>query len=112
MFRMLLTCALAGAANLAAAQEGPAPSQKPVQLAQACGWYAIMHCGSAETARGYRSRTGAGFIINTSRGDYPNFQPGYFCVVQGPAPRSEALIIAQQWRNSGFSPSAYAKSAC
>ena len=83
-----------------------------MQLAQACGWYAIMHCGDANSARGYQRRTGAGTIINTSSANFPNFQPGYFCVVQGPAPRSEALIIAQQWRQSGFAPTAYAKSAC
>lgn len=111
MLRMFLI-ATAMSASIWAAGAREASSFKPMQFAQACGWYAIMHCGSAESARGYQRRTGAGFIINTSSVNFPNFQPGFFCVVQGPAPRSDALILAQQWRTSGYSPTAYAKNAC
>ncbi len=111
MLRMLLISTAVIASSIAA-KAGAPEVRGPVRLAQACGWYAIMHCGSADSARGYQRRTGAGFIINTTSANFPNFQPGYFCVVQGPAPRSDAMILAQQWRASGYSPTAYAKSAC
>jgi hypothetical protein len=107
---LLISASFVAASGLAVAQE-TAPA-KPIQLAQACGWYAIMHCGSPASARQFVARTGAGRIINTSREAYPNFQPGYFCVVQGPMDRGTALSIAASWRSAGYSPTAYAKNAC
>jgi hypothetical protein len=85
---------------------------RPFQMAQACGWYAVVHCGSSASARSFAQRAGAGRIINTSSDNFPNFQPGYFCVVQGPMDRRTALEVAADWRARGLSPSAYAKSSC
>lgn len=107
---LLLSASFVAASGFAVAQE-TAPAE-PIQMAQACGWYAIMHCGSPASARQFVARTGAGRIINTSRDAYSNFQPGYFCVVQGPMDRGTALSIAASWRNAGYSPTAYAKNAC
>ena len=112
MKRLLTLAFLLGAPAIAAAHDPAGAQDKPIVVAQACGWYAIMHCGSPGSARQYVSRTGAGRIINTSSDAYPNFQPGYFCVVQGPMDRGTALSIAASWRNAGYSPTAYAKNAC
>ena len=112
MLRIVLSSfVLAATSGFAHAQNAPAAA-KPIQVAQACGWYAIMHCGNAASARNYANRTGAGRVINTTSNAYPNFQPGYYCVVQGPMDRGSALNTAASWRNAGFSPTAYAKNAC
>ena len=81
------------------------------QLAQACGWYAIVYCGeNRREAQNFSNRTGFGYVIDTNDGDYPNFRGGYYCVVDGPMGRSAALDLAASSRS--FAPTAYAKSAC
>ena len=81
-----------------------------VQLAQACGWYAIVYCGERRDAQNFSNRTGFGYVIDTNDSDYPNFRGGYYCVVDGPMGRSATLDLAE--RSRSFAPTAYAKSAC
>jgi hypothetical protein len=81
-----------------------------IQLAQACGWYAIVYCGGRGDAQNFSNRTSFGYVIDTNDSDYPNFRGGYYCVVDGPMGRSAALNLAE--RSRSFAPTAYAKSAC
>jgi hypothetical protein len=80
------------------------------QLAQACGWYAIVYCGGRRDAQSFSNQNGFGYVIDTNDSDYPNFRAGYYCVVDGPMGRSAALNLAA--RSRSFAPTAYAKSAC
>jgi hypothetical protein len=81
-----------------------------IQLAQACGWYAIVYCGGRSDAQNFSNRTGFGYVVDTNDSAYPNFRAGYYCVVDGPMGRSAALDLAASSRS--FAPTAYAKSAC
>jgi hypothetical protein len=89
-----------------------AGSEGRVQVAQACGWYAIYVCSRSRGEAQRWANRNTGRVINTSRARYPNFQPGYYCTVEGPMGRSAALANAARWRRSGASPTAYAKNAC
>ena len=87
-------------------------SSDRIRVAQACGWYAITHCSrSYSDARRFSRRNGSGRVIDTSSRRYPNFQPGYYCVADGPMGRGSAASAARTLRRQGFSD-AYAKSAC
>ena len=74
-----------------------------------CGWYAIAYCtqdvGIAHT------KTGAygGFVINT--GHYAKFNPGWFCVAQGPMDKDSANALMLRMKASGAS-TAYIKNSC
>ena len=84
-----------------------------VRVAQACGWYAIASCGrSLRAAQQFSRRMGVGYVLDTSSHSFPNFRPGFFCVVSGPMSRSRALGMAREWRYEGLAPDAYAKNAC
>ena len=94
-------------------QSQPAPRAETgakVQVAQAC-WYAIMLCSKsrAEATR-WSNNNGIGYVINTSSDEFPNFTPGYYCVVEGPMGQSRAQSTANGYR--GISPTAYAKRGC
>ena len=124
MERLALTAAGICLATAALAFEGPSsptttsPAATPTRadgsfrVAQACGWYAIMICtrGAGEAQR-WNSANGAGYVINTSSGNYPNFRGGYFCVVEGPQGKGAAEQTAAYWRRNG-APTAYVKNAC
>ena len=88
-----------------------ASAEANVRVAQACGWYAIMLCSTSrgEAARWSNSH-GVGRVIDTTSERYPNFRPGYYCVVEGPMSRGAAVGTANSYR--GISPTAYAKNAC
>ena len=92
----------------------PAPqiSRGEVRFAQRGGgcWYAIMHCSRSRGDANRWSRQNGGQVIDTSSDEFPNFQRGYYCVVEGPMrSQSRAQDIARRWRNSGVSRDAYAK---
>ena len=53
---------------------------------------------------------GVGYVINTSSDEFPNFTPGYHCVVEGPMGQGQAQATARSHRN--ISPTSYAKSGC
>lgn len=108
-----LVLGLAGAFGgvAASAQAQASRPQKGTQLAQRCGWYAIYYC-----SRGYRDAARfadryRGFVIDSSDADLPNFRPGWYCVVEGPTSRGEALDWAGYAKRDGH-PEAYAKSSC
>jgi len=81
-----------------------------IRMAQAC-WYAIMACSPSHAeANRWSNSHGVGRVINTSSDEFPNFTPGYYCVVEGPMSQGEAQSTARSYR--GISPTAYAKSGC
>lgn len=76
-----------------------------------CGWYAILQCSESERqANRWSRRHGVGTVIDTSSGEFPNFRPGFYCVVIGPLRRGEALDTADDYRD--IAPTAYAKESC
>jgi tetratricopeptide (TPR) repeat protein len=76
-----------------------------------CGWYAIFFCSRSQSeAANWPRERNVGFVISTDSSDYPNFRAGWYCAVEGPMPRSEALREADRFRQ--FAPTAYAKNAC
>jgi len=115
---LLIATALVGAPTLAAGnalQSQPAPSiatetGTKVRVAQAC-WYAIMACSTSRAeANRWSNNNGVGYVINTSSDEFPNFTPGYYCVVEGPMGQGQAQATARSYRN--ISPTSYAKSGC
>ncbi len=102
--------ALAGAASVEQQSQARPAGPANVRMAQAC-WYAIMACSpSRSEANRWSSSHGVGRVINTSSDEFPNFTPGYYCVVEGPMSQSEAQSTARSYR--GISPTSYAKSGC
>jgi hypothetical protein len=112
VMRIVSTLALACICSVAAPIADRAVGGE-VRVAQACGWYVITNCKpSFEEAREFADKYGAGYVINTSSPDFPNFSRGFFCVVAGPTDRAAALAAAAHWRITGAAPEAYAKNAC
>ena len=108
---VVFACAIGGAAALVPERPASGPQPKGVQLAQVCGWFAIYHC-----SRGYQEAASVagryrGFVVDSSDPRLPNFRPGWYCVVEGPTSRSQALAWAGYARRDGYS-TAYAKSSC
>ena len=102
---------LLGTSGLAA-QERPR-TQAPAgnQLAQVCGWFAIYHCSrSVQEASRFASNY-RGFLIDSSDARLPNFAPGWYCVVDGPTSRDQAMSSAGYARRDGHH-TAYAKNSC
>jgi len=119
MFRSaLVALTVLGVPALAAATtaldtQRPAPPARPgeVQVAQACGWYAIMLCSrSRGEAQRWSNNNGVGYVVDTSSNRYPNFAPGYYCVVEGPMGQGRAQSTANSYRD--ISRQAYVKNAC
>jgi hypothetical protein len=107
----LVIAGVFGGAAASAQQDAPRPTHKGVQLAQVCGWFAIYAC-----SRGYADAAGVatryrGYVIDTSDPTYPNFRGGWYCVVEGPTSRDQALALAAYARRDGHH-TAYAKSNC
>jgi hypothetical protein len=82
--------------------------QRYAQRGGGC-WYAVLHCSRGRADANRWSRQNGGEVINTSSDEFPNFQRGYYCVVNGPMSRDRAQGEARRWRNSGVSRDAYAK---
>lgn len=93
---MALTLGMAAVPQTATAQS-PREGRR-LELAQACGWYAIFQCGKNPNLGG------PGYVIVTN--DFPNFRPGWYCKVLGP--------FGTQWEaaNTARQGGGYAKSAC
>ena len=114
---LLIAAALVGAPTLAAGnalQSPPAPRiaapEAKVRVAQAC-WYAIMACSTSRAeANRWSNNNGVGRVFNTSSDEFPNFTPGYYCVVEGPMGQGQAQATARSYRR--ISPTSYAKSGC
>jgi hypothetical protein len=110
--------ALAVLSSCGCAAAAPFTPSVPVRIdqglirpVQACGFYAILGCyGTRGEAQRWSNQIDAGYVINTTSAEYPNFRSGYYCVVNGPTSRGQAQGIAASWR--GVVPSAYVKNAC
>jgi hypothetical protein len=107
----LAVAGVLGGVAASAQEHGTRPPQKGTQLAQVCGWFAIYYC-----SRGYQEAASIagryrGFVIDSSDPRLPNFRPGWYCVVEGPAGRAQAMAWAAYARRDGYS-TAYAKSSC
>lgn len=81
-----------------------------------CGWYAVLGCSRdayaaeriLEGVRGIVLPGSAGtHVVETS--DYPGFNPGLFCVVDGPF-ESQAEAENVHWQD--MVPNAYVKRGC
>ena len=83
-------------------------SSTPVEdIGRQCGWFAIYGCfSSAEEAWRLNDELELGQTIETNMEAYPNFDPGYFCVVKGPTTRTDAEDLRR------LAPGAYIKQAC
>lgn len=81
-----------------------------------CGWYVVLGCGKRAGDQenklydlgGPNAGGGAGLSV-ISTNNYPNFRPGYYCVVDGPYETpDQAESIA--WAEAV--PDAYVKNGC
>ncbi|MEM8627171.1 MAG: hypothetical protein AAGF32_04445 [Pseudomonadota bacterium] len=105
----LLLCAWSVSAHAAPASKF-APGS--IQVAQACGFYAIFSCSRQRGGAVRRAaRRMGGYIINTSSSAFPNFRGGFFCAVSGPKNRRSARQTSREARRRGFR-TAYVKNAC
>lgn len=93
-----------------------AAAPQRMQLAQNCGWFVIGTCSrSRRDAQRAADEEGGGngYVISTSSREYPNFRPGYYCVVEGPFDREgQAERALSRWRRAGAPRSSYIKNAC
>ncbi|MEM7774149.1 MAG: hypothetical protein AAF732_00965 [Pseudomonadota bacterium] len=86
-----------------------APRDGAVELAQACGWYAIATCSRRPgPARRSAGRIG-GYVVLTD--NIGNFEPGWFCAVIGPQGKPGAWQDRDFMRSAG-EDSAYIKYGC
>lgn len=84
----------------------PVFENKPIQLAQACGWYVISGCFRSWGPANNRAGKIGAYVVNTSDAAYPNFRPGWFCAVFGPYNKSTARSKSKYIKPS------YIKNAC
>jgi hypothetical protein len=109
---LLAITLLLGFGSVAVASERDQP-EVPVQVAQACGWFAIYSCSTrAGEVQNFISRTGFGFMIDSSSNMFPNFRPGFYCAGDGPMNKSRADAFVREALHSGMAPTAYAKRSC
>ncbi len=85
---------------------GPRDGQTGIEIAQACGWYAIVGCSRSSSDAASIAPPGT-YVIDTNF--YPNFSNGWFCAVDGPYPSRSAVPLGH-WRQ--FRGDAYVKNAC
>ncbi len=106
---LALTCMVIGPA----VASDSAPSREPVQVVQACGWFAIYSCSTrAGEVQAFIQRTGFGFMIDSSSNMFPNFRPGYFCAGDGPVTKARADYFVREAHHTGLAPTAYLKRSC
>ncbi len=99
----------AGIAHANDVEQRVAPGPGGIQLAQACGWYAIGTCSRRPgPARRSANRVG-GYVIDTST--VGGFRGGFFCNVMGPQSRRQARMDRNYMRRQGLS-TAYIKYGC
>lgn len=100
------TTVLAAALGVVLPQSALAENTSSFEVAQACGWYAIVGCSRDWNGASSIAPPGTQ-IIDTNL--YPNFRNGWFCAADGPYP-SQAVVPLWRWKQ--FHSDAYAKSAC
>ncbi len=86
-----------------------------IRIAQTCGWYVIYMCSRSKYEAenwSYQREAINSYTIYTTRSQYPNFTPEYYCAVDGPMDRTTAITHAKQAQDYGTAPTAYAKNAC
>lgn len=103
--------ALAALILLLPAVCGPAKAQDRL-----CGWYVVLGCERDEYKAERLLEKVRGIVLPGSAGtqkiessDYPNFNPGFFCVVDGPF-ESEVRADNVHWND--MVPKAYVKQGC
>ena len=97
VFAAIVSCSAIGAS---AAAQPTLEGAGRLEVAQACGWYAVFQCDHKSSVGG------PGYVVWTS--NYPNFRPGWYCRVMGPfGSQGEAAATARVYGNQG-----YPKSAC
>jgi hypothetical protein len=92
----------------------PSHSSPPTPAAPACGWYAIAFCRTHDReaeVRQWNDKNARARVIDTGSSAFPNFSPGWFCVVSGPHDKAAAAAIESRWKANGWSTS-YIKNAC
>jgi hypothetical protein len=113
----LVRAALIGSVGLLAPGEAGAAWRGPPVPAVSdtpCGWYVVFMCSRAVREAQYWSdqrEAISSFVIETGPAT-PNFAPGWFCAVDGPMSRPDALARAEEIRSWGSAPEAYAKNSC
>lgn len=115
--KLILTTAVALATLIGAARAEVLGSGQSYEVAFAgCGWYIVLGCGSSfDGARsklndlgGPYAGGGAGLkVANTN--EYPNFNNGFYCVVDGPY-NSKGAAQSIAWTEAVRD--AYVKSGC
>jgi hypothetical protein len=76
-----------------------------------CGWYAVLGCYLNQRAAWRQNdQLEFGYVVLTTRKDFPLFKPSFHCVVKGPMRRAAAQATARSWIT--VVPEAYAKKAC
>jgi len=99
--------------SAASAQVSPkigAPAAKAsVQLAQACGWYAISVCSRSPRGARRGARRYGGYVVLTDR--IANFRPGWYCSVMGPSNKRQARRMMWRMQDDG-ARTAYIKYGC
>lgn len=102
---LLFSCVALMAGPVRAAEPRP-HDQAPFEMAQACGWYAIVGCARSWNGASSIAPPGT-YVIDTNQ--YPNFRNGWFCAADGPyATRGDVPL----WKWQQFRSDAYVKSAC
>ncbi|MEZ5792266.1 MAG: hypothetical protein R3D34_16280 [Nitratireductor sp.] len=81
-------------------------NEKPMVMAQACGWYAVVGCARGWNQANSDAPPGT-YVIDTNQ--YPNFRNGWFCAVDGPY-GTKAEVPLSHWRS--YRGDAYVKNAC
>ncbi|MCB1418469.1 MAG: hypothetical protein KDJ74_05485 [Notoacmeibacter sp.] len=81
-----------------------------------CGWYVVLGCTRDEYKSERLLEKVRGIVLPGSAGtqkiessDYPNFNPGFFCVVDGPF---DSQIRAENVHWGDVVPKAYVKQGC
>ncbi len=90
-----------------------APAQAQDRL---CGWYVVLGCERDEYQAERLLEKVRGVVLPGSAGtqkiessDYPNFNPGLFCIVDGPF---DSQVRAENVHWNDMVPKAYVKQGC
>lgn len=103
---------VAGAVLAATSLSFPALADvtRPNRGVAACDWYVSLGCFvRMRDAVRRNDEIESGYIIETTRRDFPRFRTGLFCVVKGPSSRAKAEGELAVWR--AVVPDTYLKQA-
>ncbi|MFZ1815479.1 MAG: hypothetical protein WBO55_16955 [Rhizobiaceae bacterium] len=104
--RSLLAAMVATLGALALAGVPASANDGSFQVAQACGWYAIVGCARSWDQANADAPAGT-YVIDTNQ--YPNFRNGWFCAADGPYATRDQVPL---WQWKQYRSDAYVKSAC